>query len=136
MRNIQHAPGHRNSIVNNHFHGFPYRNRKAEPLRRMLLLVGTLIVILLCTFAVSMTVNAKHTQAAQRSTRTTYQSVRISGGDSLWSIAQEYHGVENTADFVEELKILNSLSSDRIQTGAYLLVPVTSVRYDSHHAFF
>lgn len=118
MRNIQHV-----------FHEFLHRNREGtERLWRMILLVGTLIMILLCTFAVSMTAGAKHTQAAQRSTQTTYESVRISGGDSLWSIAQEYCEVENTADFVEELKMLNSLSSDRIQTGSYLLVPVTYVR--------
>ena len=96
-------------------------------LKRMILLVGTLIVILLCTFALSTIATAKHTQAAQRSTQTTYESIRISGGDSLWSIAQEYRGIENTADFVEELKVLNNLSSDRIQTGSYILVPVTSV---------
>ena len=30
-------------------------------------------------------------------------------------------------DFVEELKTLNNLSSDRIQAGSYILVPVTSV---------
>ncbi len=96
-------------------------------LKRMILLVGALIVILLCTFALSTVATAKHTQAAQRSTQTTYESIRISGGDSLWSIAQEYRGIENTADFVEELKVLNNLSSDRIQTGSYILVPVTSV---------
>lgn len=96
-------------------------------LKRMILLVGVLIVILLCTFALSTITTAKHTQAAQRGTRTTYKSICISGGDSLWSIAQEYRGIENTADFVEELKDLNNLSSDRIQTGSYILVPVTSV---------
>lgn len=96
-------------------------------LKRMILLVGALIVILLCTFALSTVATAKHTQAAQRGTQTAYESIRISGGDSLWSIAQEYHGLENTADFVEELKVLNNLSSDRIQTGSYILVPVTSV---------
>lgn len=96
-------------------------------LKRMILLLGALIVILLCTFALSTVATAKHTQAAQRGTQTAYESIRISGGDSLWSIAQEYHGLENTADFVEELKVLNNLSSDRIQTGSYILVPVTSV---------
>ncbi|MCI5828215.1 MAG: LysM peptidoglycan-binding domain-containing protein [Lachnospiraceae bacterium] len=96
-------------------------------LKRMMLLVGTLIVILLCTFALSTLATAKHTQAAQRGTQTTYESIRIAGGDSLWSIAQQYHGIEETADFVEELKVLNNLSSDRIQAGSYLLVPVTSV---------
>lgn len=96
-------------------------------LKRMMLLIGTLIVILLCTFALSTLATAKHTQAAQRGTQTTYESIRIAGGDSLWSIAQQYHGIEETADFVEELKVLNNLSSDRIQAGSYLLVPVTSV---------
>ena len=96
-------------------------------LKRLMLLVGTLIVILLCTFALSTLATAKHTQAAQRGTQTTYESIRIAGGDSLWSIAQQYHGIEETADFVEELKVLNNLSSDRIQAGSYLLVPVTSV---------
>ena len=96
-------------------------------LKRMILLVGALIVILLCTFALSTVATAKHTQGAQRGTQTAYESIRISGGDSLWSIAREYRGLENTADFVEELKVLNNLSSDRIQTGSYILVPVTSV---------
>ena len=96
-------------------------------LKRMILLVGVLIVILLCTFALSTVATVKHTQAAQRNTQTTYVSIRISGGDSLWSIAQEYGGIENTADFVEDLKVLNNLSTDRIQTGSYILVPVTSV---------
>ena len=101
---------------------------KSRPvLKRIILLNMALIVILFCTFALSAISTAKHTQAAQRNTQTTYESVRISGGDSLWSIAQEYRGIENTADFVEELKDLNNLSSDRIQTGSYILVPVTSV---------
>ena len=109
MRNIQHTLESRPVI------------------KRMILLVGTLIVILLCTFALSTIATAKHTQAAQRGTQTTYVSIRIAGGDSLWSIAQEYRGIEETADFVEELQILNNLSSDRIQAGSYILVPVTSV---------
>ena len=96
-------------------------------LKRMILIVVILIVILLCTFALSTLVTAKHTQAAQRNTQITYESIRINGGDSLWSIAQEYHGIESTEDFVEELKVLNDLSSDRIQAGSYILVPVTSV---------
>ena len=96
-------------------------------LKRIILLNMALIVILFCTFAFSAISTAKHTQAAQRNTQTTYESVRISGGDSLWSIAQEYRGIEPTEDFVEELMVINNLSSDRIQSGSYILVPVTSV---------
>ena len=96
-------------------------------LRRVFLLVGTLTVLLICTLILSAFITAKHAQAAQRNTRITYESIRINGGDSLWSIAQEYHGTKDTADFVEELRVLNNLSSDRIQSGSYILVPVTSV---------
>ena len=101
---------------------------KSRPvLKRIILLNMALIVILFCTFAFSAISTAKHTQAAQRNTQTTYESVRISGGDSLWSIAQEYRGIEPTEDFVEELMVINNLSSDHIQSGSYILVPVTSV---------
>lgn len=96
-------------------------------LKKMLFLVVALIVILLCTFALSTLTTAKHTQAAQRETQITYESIRISSGDSLWSIAQEYRGIQNTSDFVEEIKTINNLSSDQIQSGSYILIPVTSV---------
>lgn len=95
-------------------------------LKRMLLLVAALIVILLCTFALSTLGYAGHTQAAQRDTQTVYESIRIAGGDSLWSISEKYRGARETADFVAELKQLNNLSSDRIQTGSYIIIPVSS----------
>jgi cell division protein YceG involved in septum cleavage len=93
----------------------------------LVILVVSLIIILLCTLALSTFTTAKHTQAAQRNTLVRYESVRIVGGDSLWSIARKYRGKEATAEFVSELKTLNGLSSDNIQAGAYLLVPINSV---------
>jgi len=97
----------------------------------VILLLAALGVILLCTFALHTSVNAKRAQASlrdTRDTRVTYESVRILSGDTLWSIAREYCGTGNTADFVEDLKVLNSLSSDHIQAGCYILVPVSSMR--------
>jgi cell division protein YceG involved in septum cleavage len=96
-------------------------------IRRFTLLVTLLLIILLCVFALSTCTMARHAQAAQRDTLERYESVRIVGGDSLWTIAERYRGKEDTADFVKELKHLNSLSSDQIQAGSYLLVPISSV---------
>ncbi len=96
-------------------------------LKRLRVVIVMLGIILLCTFLLNTMVTAKHTNAAARDTYTTYQSIRISSGDSLWSIAQEYRGVEDTQEFVEDLMVLNNLSSDRINSGSYILVPVTSV---------
>ena len=104
-----------------------YTLKNSPVLRRLSLIIASLTMILICTFALSTMTTAKHTQAASRNTNVTYESIRINGGDSLWRIAQEYRGVEATDDFVEELMTLNNLSSDRIQSGSYILVPVTSV---------
>ena len=96
-------------------------------IRNLFFVLVTLSVILLCAFSFSAMATAGHTQAAQRQTQTTYESVYISGGDSLWSLAQQYRGTTDTEQFVEQMKALNGLDSDRIQAGAYLLVPVETV---------
>ncbi len=100
-------------------------NKNVLSIRNILFVLVALIVILVCTFSFSAVATARHTQAAQREMQTTYESICISGGDSLWSIAQKYHGTTDTEYFVEQMKVLNDLSSDRIQAGAYILVPVT-----------
>ena len=50
--------------------------------------------------------------------------VKIEQGDSLWSIAEEYctDAYEDTREYVDELKELNSLTSDIIHEGQHLLV--------------
>ncbi len=86
--------------------------------------LAALAVILLITIFGSTVASAGHTQAAQRESQTTYESIYIHGGDSLWSIAETYAATQDTGAFVTELKELNGLSSDRIVAGTYLLVPV------------
>ena len=96
-------------------------------IRNLLLLLVALAVFFVCTFSFSAVATAKHTQAAQRTTRIVYESVYIDDGDSLWGIAQKYRGAADTEHFVEQVKALNGLNSDRIQAGAYILVPVETV---------
>ena len=51
--------------------------------------------------------------------------VEIGEGDTLWSIADIYFSEEySTVDeYIEEIKELNGLSSDKIYCGATLVVP-------------
>ena len=92
--------------------------------KQYLFLFGVLsMLVVTCVFTFAITSNAKQEHALHKY----YTSIQIEDGDSLWSIAQEYRGIEDTADFVEDLKALNGLSSDRLQAGSYILVPVTSV---------
>lgn len=94
--------------------------------KKFICLAGILIALLLCIFALSTLATTKRARAAQIEGQTAYESVYISSGDSLWSIAQQYRGDQDTAVFVENLKMLNGLSSDHIQAGYYILVPVTA----------
>lgn len=59
-----------------------------------------------------------------------YTSILIEEGDSLWSIAEKYayDGV-STVDYINELKRINSLSSENINAGCYLLISYYSNDY-------
>ncbi|MEY8410586.1 LysM peptidoglycan-binding domain-containing protein [Lachnospiraceae bacterium 62-26] len=53
-----------------------------------------------------------------------YTSITVAPGDSLWSIAKRYldDNYESIYDYIEELKDINDLTSNRIQAGQYLTV--------------
>ncbi len=52
-----------------------------------------------------------------------YTSIHIENGDTLWSIAEAYRNPEESViDYVRELRQINSLSDDHIDTGHYLTV--------------
>lgn len=56
-----------------------------------------------------------------------YKSIRISEGDTLWTIADEYMGnkFEDKQSYIEEVRRLNHLNGDTIHTGSYLMIPYT-----------
>ena len=53
-----------------------------------------------------------------------YTSIQIQDGDSLWSIAETYrtHSGKSAAEYVCDLKEMNSLSEDTIHAGHYLTI--------------
>lgn len=54
-----------------------------------------------------------------------YASIRIERNDTLWSIAQQYAPEhQNKMDYIQELKKLNHLQDDTIQSGRYLIVSI------------
>lgn len=89
------------------------------------ILAAAIIILLITTFTGSSSgVSAKAAASSNHFTR--YESVQIERGDSLWSIATKYcpDYSNNTAETVEMLISLNSLKSETIHTGGYILVPV------------
>lgn len=58
-----------------------------------------------------------------------FKSIQIEKGDTLWSIANENMDIEhysNASEYVKEVKSINSLASDRIVAGNYIIVPYYS----------
>lgn len=62
-----------------------------------------------------------------------YKSIMISDGDTLWSIAAQNMDshYEHAADYVAEVKRMNSLETDRIIAGNYLIIPYYSTEFIS-----
>lgn len=54
-----------------------------------------------------------------------YKSIYIENGETLWHLASEYADEEhygNKHEYINEIKKMNNLKSDRIKSGSYLLV--------------
>ena len=57
---------------------------------------------------------------------------RDSSGDTLWSIAEDNMDARyyrHTADYVAEVKRMNSLDTDQIIAGSYLIIPYYSTEF-------
>ena len=55
-----------------------------------------------------------------------YRSIVINYGDTLWSLADEYMDpavYSGHKEYIDEVKKINNLKSDRIKHGAHLIVP-------------
>lgn len=55
-----------------------------------------------------------------------YISIKIEENDTLWSISRRNMNKEyyTTKNYIKELKSINNLSSDTIQKGEYIIIPV------------
>lgn len=87
------------------------------------------IVFIMVLFGTTISVYA--TYSRQEVTEVTQQeykyvkSILIESGDTLWSIAERFADKEhydNCFEYIEEIKQINGLKSDRIQAGKHLMV--------------
>ena len=60
-----------------------------------------------------------------------YTSREVESGDTLWSIASEYADEDycSVQEYIEELKYMNNLTSDKIVEGHYLTIAYYSEEY-------
>jgi cell division protein YceG involved in septum cleavage len=106
------------------------RRQRAAAKRRIVFLLSTLLLITIGTVVFGSCFSfAKDSESTANQEFKYYKSIMIESGDSLWSIAEEYKSeqYESTKDYVDELVVLNNLSSETIHAGQYLMV----IYYDS-----
>ncbi len=86
--------------------------------------------VLLLAFAVLSAVFLTRVEAGDESiaTQKTYISYEIQSGDTLFSIAKEHinHSDISVKDYIDEVKLNNQLSSDKIVTGKKLIIATYS----------
>lgn len=100
--------------------------RQREVFLKKISMVFVLAVLILAGSIIS---NGKPVSAHDTSKDTIreykyYKSIEVTRGDSLWSIAREYmnQDYDSVHDYINELKALNHLQSDKIYDGQHLTV--------------
>ena len=105
------------------------RRRRQLQVRRniCMLVLSIMAVVLLSVFVISISTQAsdlKHTAKYKY-----YKSIKVSKGDTLWSIAKENIDADhykNVQEYVNEIKTMNSIKSDHIVSGSSLIIPYYS----------
>lgn len=100
------------------------KRQKQVMKRRMILLLAAVFVITIGSIVCGSIFTSAKNPATDVTQYKYYKSITIEKGDSLWSIAEEYctDMYKDTREYVDELKQLNSLTSETIHEGQYLLV--------------
>ena len=95
-------------------------------LRIKVMVICILIITLMAKAKKSNVLNMQQTiplTTESSSSRKKFTSVEIMQGDTLWSIAEDNKtGNYTTKALIEEIKLANGLSGDRIIEGNYLIV--------------
>lgn len=108
------------------------RNRKLKALKRKLMLTGVIIAVtcILCLQFGKVSSDAHGNPEEEPVSFKYYKSIEIQDGDTLWGIAEEYMNEQYydcIQEYIAELKEINQLITDDIQSANYLTV----VYYDS-----
>lgn len=97
------------------------RRRQLILFKRKLFAALTVIAAVISAVIIINTVTA---QGDEMEKEKCYKSIMIEYGDTLWDIAKEYYDSSSYTipEYIEELKSINSLTCDNIQSGSYIVV--------------
>lgn len=102
------------------------RRAKIVAKRKMILLLTTVLLITIGSIVFGSIFSSAQSSAEESGIQYKYyKSIEIKKGDSLWSIANEYCEdtyYDSMKDYVEELREINNLKSEKIHYGQRLIV--------------
>ena len=82
-----------------------------------------LICAFIAVFAIILAATGIFVQAGEKHDKT-YYSIEINTSDTLWGIATDYCDTdkESIQEYIDNIKDINNLSSDKIISGNYIIV--------------
>lgn len=108
-------------------------NRHQIQILRKLYLAVISIILLMAVSMSSVSLISISTQAGEIKSKPAhkyYKSIEITKGDTLWSIAKDNidtHYYKNVNEYINEIKTMNSIKSDHIVSGSYIIIPYYSL---------
>jgi len=88
--------------------------------------LGIISIILVLSFGIYHNNTRPAAMQANTAKELSFKCVPVTPRDTLWSIASENYTEEygSIEDYIQEIMRCNSLYSDNIRAGSYLIVPV------------
>lgn len=110
------------------------QKRKRQVRHHIIALILSLFIIVAISF-LFISFSTEANDLAHQPSYKYYKSIEISKGDTLWSIANDNFDAAHYRDiqeYITEVKKLNTLASDDIVAGNYVIVPYYASEFVSN----
>ena len=105
------------------------RAPRRRPRRKHFFSFYTIISIVLLSTALALFIPATAKAGDDTVYYKYFTAYMVQKGDTLWELAREYSNGESYIDYINEVKDINHLYSDRITAGQYIVIPFYSTEY-------
>ena len=101
--------------------------KKKQTVKRQAFLVAVMFLTILATvFVITGCLRANQVKASSvKEENVYYKTIQVEEGDTLWTLADQYIGNSSfdRQQYIDEVKEMNHLADDTIESGAYLMIP-------------
>ena len=97
--------------------------------RRQFLIIIAAFFAAVCLFLLGGSWMRSSQVKASSNQQVYYKSVRVSAGDTLWDLADDYMGTafENKNEYIDQVKKINHITEKDLQAGSSIIVPCSDI---------